>query len=334
MTTFLALALLVLAPAVDVTGVWSGAQFVITFKQEGAKLSGHGGPDAKEQYPFTGGTVEDDRLVFKVGEFNFDLHVVGDEIKGEMKSGDRSQPVSVKRVDASKPRVAPTAFEVASIKVNSSGSRGSSSHSRPGGVILMENISLKQLIERAYDVRDFSLTGPDWLDTARFDISAKPPEAVSNEEMRVLMQNLLIERFKLAVHREEKTMGAFALLPAKGGLKIKAVEPGPSGSNSTVNNGRGTLNGQKMTMARLADWLGQRVDRPVVDKTETPGMFDIKLEWVADNPSATPSTEAETPSGPSIYTALQEQLGLKLTSAKLPVQILVVDRVEKVPTEN
>src|SRR5208282_5998941 len=150
----------------DVTGSWAGTMFYITFKQEGGKLSGTGGPDPKEQYAFTG-TVDGDRLLFKVGAFDFDLRVAGDELKGEMKAGDRTMEVSVKRVEALKTRVAPTAFEVASIKPNVSGSRGSSTHSAPGGEIMMENTSLKQIVLMAYDVRNFSFSGPDWMDTVR-----------------------------------------------------------------------------------------------------------------------------------------------------------------------
>jgi uncharacterized protein (TIGR03435 family) len=330
MQTLLALALVMLSANTDVTGVWAGPVFTITFKQEGAKLSGTGGPDAKEQYQFTG-TIDGDRLLFKVGEFDFDLRVAGDEIKGQMKSGERTMEVAIKRVDPSKPRVAPTAFEAATVKLNSSGSRGSSSHSSAGGTIMMENMSLKQLVERAYEVKDFSLSGPDWMDSVRFDIVAKPPSAVNRDEMKVLIQSLLAERFKLAIHREMKTMPAYELVVAKGGLKIKPVEPGGGSTNSNSNNGKGLLTANKTTMARFADWLSSRMDRPVVDKTGVADAFDIKLEWsVQENQGA----EVDVTAGPTIYTALQEQLGLKLVAQKLPVEIIVIDHVEKVPTEN
>jgi uncharacterized protein (TIGR03435 family) len=335
MQTLLALALVMLsvnAPAnTDVTGDWAGAMFSITFKQDGGKLTGSGGPSKKEQYAFTDGAVDGDHLTFSVGEFHFDLHVQGDEIKGEMKAGDRTMEVALKRVDPKKPRVAPTAFETASIKANNSGSRSSSSHSSPGGTVMIENMSLKQLVERAYDVKDFSLSGPDWMDTVRFDIVAKPPSAVSREEMAVLFQSLLAERFKLTIHRETKTMSAYALVAAKGGLKVTAVEPGPGGTNSNMNGGKGMLTARKTSMEGFAGWLSTRLDHPVVDKTDIKGVFDIKLEWTQDEAQ---SAEADTGAGPTIFTALQEQLGLRLVAQKLPVEIIVVDHVEKVPTEN
>jgi uncharacterized protein (TIGR03435 family) len=337
MQTLLALALVFFAMSspsdTNVTGTWSGPMFSITFQQDGNKLSGKGGPDPKEQYSFTGGTVDGDRLQFKVGAFEFDLRVgpKGDEIKGQMKAGDQTMDVSVKRIEALKNRVAPTAFEVASIKPNNTGGRGSSTHSRPGGEIMMENVSLKQIIQMAYDVRNFSLNGPDWMDTVRFDILAKPPSEVNRDEMKVLIQSLLVDRFKLQVHRETKTMSAYELVAAKGGIKLKPVEPGPGGTNSNTNAGKGVLTAQKTSMANFANWLGTRLDRPVVDKTEATGVFDIKLEFsIQENQGA----EVDVTAGPTIYTAIQEQLGLKLVAQKLPVEILVVDHLEKVPTEN
>jgi len=328
MQTLLALALVVFAaPSMsnpDVTGAWWGPAFAITFQQDGTKISGKGGPDAKEQYPFTG-TIDGDHLLFKVGEFDFDLRVSGDEIKGQMKTGNQTMEVAVKRV--------PTAFEVASIKPNNSGGRGSSSHSRPGGEIILENYSLKRLVERAYDVKDFSISCPDWMDTTRFDIIAKPPAPVAREEMNVLMQSLLADRFKLVIRRETKTMSAYELVVGKGGLKVKAAEPGYSNSNSNSNAGKGTFVATKITMGEFATFLSTRLDRPVVDKTEVKGVFDMKLEWTLDDNSPS-ATGASTSEGPTIFTAIQEQLGLKLVAQKLPVEIVVVDHAEKVPTEN
>ena len=313
----------------NVTGTWSGPVMTITFKQDGSKLSGRGGPDPKEQDDFTG-TVDGDRLLFQVGEFAFDLHVAGDEIKGEMKAGSQTMEVSLKRAESLKNRVAPTAFEVASIKPNVSGSRSSSTHSAPGGEIIMENMPLKQVVMMAYDLRDFSYSGPDWMEGARFDIVAKPPSPVNRDEMKVLIRSLLAERFKLVIRRETKVLPVYELMVAKGGLKIKEVPPGPSSMNSNTNSGKSTLTAPKMTMASLADWLSGRLDRPVVDKTETSGAFDVKLEWSRDD-----SPSADPDAGPSIFTALQEQLGLRLVAGqKAPVEVVVVDHVEKAPTEN
>jgi uncharacterized protein (TIGR03435 family) len=140
-----------------------------------------------------------------------------------------------------------------------------------------------------------------------------------------------MDRFKLVVHRETKTLPAYELLVAKGGLKIKEVEPGPGGTNSNTNGGKGVLTAQRTTLAHFADWLGTRMDRPVVDKTDVKGAFDIKLEWTMDENT---SGDGDPTAGPTMFTALQEQLGLRLVAQKLPVEIVVVDHVERVPTEN
>lgn len=246
---------------------------------------------------------------------------------------------------AATPPAAQPAFEVASIKLNTSGEPGSQMRSGGGGEIIMRNFSLKQIIKMAYEVKDYSLSGPEWLDSERFDINAKPPAGTARDQMRPMLRALLTERFKLAVHREPKTLSAYALVADKNGLKVKEVEAPGAGSGSQMRMGRGQLNAQKMSMAQLADSLAGTLDRPVVDKTEVKGVFDIKLEWTPDEsqPMGVPGgpgdggerrPAADNPSGPSIFTALQEQLGLKLQGQKLPVEIVVIDHVEKVPTEN
>jgi uncharacterized protein (TIGR03435 family) len=170
---------------------------------------------------------------------------------------------------------------------------------------------LKQVVMMAYDLRDFSYSGPDWMEGARFDIVAKPPSPVNRDEMKVLIRSLLAERFKLVIRRETKVLPVYELMVAKGGLKITAVPPGPSSTNSNTNSGKSTLTAPKMTMASLADWLSGRLDRPVGDKTETSGAFDVKLEWSRDD-----SPSADPDAGPSIFTALQEQLGLRLAAGQ------------------
>lgn len=236
------------------------------------------------------------------------------------------------------------AFEVASVKQNKSGG-GAPGNGRGGsiqfseGQVVMENVSLWKCIGTAYGIgndKDYAITGPDWLKAERFDIVAKIPAdtpkdpARFREQILLMFQKLLAERFKLEVHRETKTISAYAIVIAKDGLKVKEAEAGPSRTRA----GRGQLTGEKIAMPKLADLLSQILDRPVVDKTETKGVFDIKLEWNADDTSADPERPGDGASGPSIFTALQEQLGLRLQAQKLPFAVLVVDRAEKVPTEN
>ena len=220
---------------------------------------------------------------------------------------------------------APPAFEVASVKPNPSGDHHSSSHTNNGSVI-MQNVSLKQIVEMAYDVKDYALSGPDWLDTERFDISAKPPSGAPQDQFQPMLQTLLADRFKLTVHRESKVMSAYALVVGKNGPKLHAVE---AGGGSHRNSDGGKLSAQKVSMPQLADFLARHLDRPVVDKTELAGVFDFELRWAPDEGRSTDGA-----SGPSIFTAVQEQLGLKLQTQKLPVEILVIDHAEKVPIEN
>jgi len=227
---------------------------------------------------------------------------------------------------------APLAFEVAAIKPNTSGERGTSEHS-DNGVILMTNVSLKQLVQRAYDVRDFSFVGPDWLVTTHFDITAKPPAGfVYREQMRPMLQALLAERFKLVVHRESKTVAGYALVRGKGDIKFQQVETGNGGTSS--NSQRGKFDGTRMTLAGFADYLQRQLNEPVVDKTELKGIFHIQLEYSPTQTQAGPDNPPPDSDGPSIYTALQEQLGLRLVSQKVPVETVVVDYIEKTPTEN
>jgi uncharacterized protein (TIGR03435 family) len=233
-------------------------------------------------------------------------------------------------------------FQVASIKPNGSGDPGSSWSMSPGETV-MHNITLKQFIGIAYDVRDYSLSGPAWISTERFDMNARTPAEVTAAKdsvrrahlFQAAMQALLADRFKLVVHRETRNMPAYALVVAKGGLKI-APDESEGGSTTTDKNGK--LTATRISMARMAGWLANDMSYPVTDKTEIAGVFSFRLEYTPErNLSATgPGENAHSSdsSAPSIFTALQEQLGLKLEPQKLPVDIIVVDNVARVPTEN
>jgi uncharacterized protein (TIGR03435 family) len=220
------------------------------------------------------------------------------------------------------------AFEVVSVKPNASGDPGSSTHSSKGQ-IRMENVSLKQCIERAFNVKDYSLSGPSWLDSVRFDIMAKPPAGYKPDDVPPMLQTLLVERFQLAVHRESKVLPAYALLVDKKGPKVQPVEEkdGKAGWGS----GRGLIDVHSLTMAGFSDVLSADLDRPVADLTDLKGVFEFKLRWTPDE---TQPTSPDVPTATSLFAAVQEQLGLRLEARKLPIEILVIDHVEKVPTEN
>jgi uncharacterized protein (TIGR03435 family) len=232
---------------------------------------------------------------------------------------------------SAQPQAAHPAYEVASVKLNTSGS-GSSSSNGSKGQIVFTNLTLKRLIERAYSVKPFQVTGPDWMETVRFDIAAKYPPDTNNDDRSLMLRTLLEDRFKLAVHRESKEMPGYALVVAKKGFKLKAVEPGGSDTNSNSSGGRVvTLTAKRNSMAQLADFVARRLGEIVVDKTGIDGVYDFELRWTNDDQT---SNDIDADGVPTLFTALQETLGLRLQPQKVPVEIVVVDHVERVPTEN
>lgn len=215
-------------------------------------------------------------------------------------------------------------FEVASIKPNNSAG-GISAIRLTTGRVAMENVSLKKMTLWAYgipDDREYALAGPDLLTSEHFDLQASFPADSTPEQVRSMTQKLLAERFKLALHKETRQLPVYALVVAKNGPKIHAVEDG-SGKTS----GRpGHFEAAKVTMQHFADLIGRFLGQQVVNDTGLAGVYDFTLEWAPD--------ELKTGDGASLFTALQEQLGLKLEGRKASVEVLVVDRVEKAPTAN
>jgi uncharacterized protein (TIGR03435 family) len=238
-------------------------------------------------------------------------------------------------------------FEVASIKLNKSGS-GSSRSDFDHGRFTATNEGIKGLIQYdAYGVPGPQIEGgPAWLASERFDIEAKVDDTTAVEMERLgpeersqmkrqLIGQLLSDRFKLAVHWETKELPVYTLVAAKGGAKLTPSSDA-SGSSGTSSN-RGHLKASSVTMARLAETLtsilNREVGRIVVDRTGIEGRYDLALEWSPEDGSSSSASNDGQGSGPSIFTALEEQLGLKLESSKGPVKILVIDRVEQ-PSEN
>jgi len=238
---------------------------------------------------------------------------------------------------AQTPSGAPPVFEVASIKLNKSGARGGRFSTEQGGIVAT-NMPLRTFIKAAYGIQDYQLSGgPGWLDSERYDIAAKSERAVLDDKLLLMLRALLEDRFKLTLHREKKELPGYALVMGKSGLKIHEVK---QEGKSWTRFGRGSLNGHEVSMSALADALSGRLGRPVVDSTGVKGVFDIKLEWTPDESQPRGPKESVEPlpaddgaGGPTIFTALQEQLGLRLESRKGPVEIVVIDRVEK-PSEN
>jgi bla regulator protein blaR1 len=230
-------------------------------------------------------------------------------------------------------------FEAASIKPSAPMEMGRISVGMrilPGGRISMAGVTAKILIEQAYGVRDFQVVGgPSWLGSERYDVTAKPADAANTDQVKAMIQALLKERFQLQFHRETKELPTYALVVAKGGAKFHEAEAIPEGANqpkgSRASMERGRFSLDRAPVLALANQLGQILGRSVIDKMELTGTYDFKLEWTPEDGGRDNPAQSDT--GVSIFTALQDQLGLKLEATKGPVEILVVERAEKA-TEN
>jgi uncharacterized protein (TIGR03435 family) len=232
------------------------------------------------------------------------------------------------------PTVAQTLeFEVATIKPNNSGSRNSGSSTPAVGRFQGNNLTLRQLVVRAHSVRDFQVVGgPDWMREERYDVIGKPPDTAPPNSSLEMLRALLAQRFTLVVHKEMREQPIYALVLARAdgklGPAMSAVdcehEQKNCGNTSTnESNGVGTVKATGQTMDGLAIWASDRVDRVVVDRTGLKGTFNFELKYASVRASQL-SADA-----PSIFTALQEQLGLKLEGARGPVEFIVVDRAER-----
>ena len=231
-------------------------------------------------------------------------------------------------------------FEVASVKpVMPDDQEPSLISAPPGGWFTTKNMNLRFVIESAYQIQDDQLIGgPDWLATDRFDIVARAGADASREQLTLRIQSLLADRFKLAVHRDTKELSVYALVFARADhrlgagwkstqcpepeVDVKQVQPCLS---LNVTTGRMMLRGATMTL--ILRFLAGTVSRVVVDRTGMNGRYDVDLEW---SPALSGGGD---PNRPSIFTAVQEQLGLRLESSKGPVDVLVIDHIER-PTGN
>jgi uncharacterized protein (TIGR03435 family) len=211
-----------------------------------------------------------------------------------------------------------------------------------------ENISAIMLIHWAYEIPEMRILGaPTWAGSTYFNIDAKADPSIDEQlhhlssdagrkQKEQMVQALLADRFKLAMHPETRELPIYALVVAKGGPKLGIAQQ----DGTTVNHGRDHIEVQgSNSVALIAEELSKDVGRPVVDKTGISGRYDIKLHWTPDDsPTPKPNgadgdSAAADSAGPSIFTAIQEQLGLKLESQKGPVQVLVIDHIE-MPSEN
>jgi len=220
-------------------------------------------------------------------------------------------------------------FEVSSVRpVPPDAPNNSSGITTKTGRIMANNVTLKRCIMGSYAVGQNEIQGgPDWIDTDRFEITATAPGAAGGSDLMAMLRTLLADRFKLAVHREPRTIPVYVLTAAKAPTKLVKSEPG---IESSTNSGHGRLDARSTTLRRLAEILGRSTDRPVVDRTGIEGSFDIHLEWTPEDPRAA-SKQGDT--GVSLFAAIAQQLGLRLEPQKAAVDILVIDHAER-PTDN
>jgi uncharacterized protein (TIGR03435 family) len=232
-------------------------------------------------------------------------------------------------------------FDVASVRIDKAGSAGGEGQvtesitSTPGSLI-MHNVTLRSCVKWAYGVRDFQLSaGPDWIAAERYDISAKAANKADDAELRKMLRALLADRFQLVVREERKQLPVYALIVSKARAGLK---PSSDSGPASMRPGDGALEFRNTSMAELAERLASRplsVDRPVVDKTGLTGGFDFSLKF-ADNAEHLKGAleDVDRGTGPSLFSVIQEQLGLKLDAQKAELPVVVVERAVKNPGEN
>lgn len=287
------------------------------------------------------------------GTFEGRLSADGMSIIGALSQGGGSLPLTLVRAtrDTAWPipapptamaADAPTVFEVATIKPSNPDATGKL-FTVKGRQVLTINTHVIDLISFAYDVQARQIVGaPAWTNSDRYDVTGQPAaQGIPNvRQLRGMVQKLLEDRFRLTLHREMKELPVYAITVGTGGPKVTRNDTNPDGLPSLLFRGLGVLPAVNASIADFAGLMQSAVlDRPVVDRTGLPGRYDFTLTWTADESQfvalgvRVPPPSGDPNAPPGLFTAIQEQLGLKLDSTNAPVGVLVVDRVEK-PSEN
>jgi uncharacterized protein (TIGR03435 family) len=234
-------------------------------------------------------------------------------------------------------------FEVVSVKLSDPNARGNYYSFNHAGVSV-ENGTLSGIIEMAYDVRGFQVAGgPGWIGTDRYQVTAKfspedekalPADGTERtRQMRLRLQAVLAERFQLRIHRETREQPEYSLVVGKNGPKM--TEGDASLPQAGISANCGGMKGTRARMATLSVVLSRQLQRPVLDHTNLTGMYDFEMTFTPESgcgsaqPDSGTSVAEAALARPSIFTAIQEQLGLKLESVRGPVEVIVIDRVEK-----
>jgi uncharacterized protein (TIGR03435 family) len=213
--------------------------------------------------------------------------------------------------------LAQSAFEVTSVKPSPPDQPGMGMRMDPGRVIL-NNATLRYAILLAFRIEEYQLVGgPKWLDADHYEIEGKCADASSPKEKMAMVQALLADRFQLKYHRETREVAGYVLVPAKTGLKIKKSEATDDASSSS--SGAHMVSGKNETTGELASQLAGVLHRPVIDETGSKDHFDFRLSWeqVGDDPA------------PSVFSLIQEQLGIRMEARRVPIELLIIDSAEK-----
>jgi uncharacterized protein (TIGR03435 family) len=352
--------------AQDVAGSWQG-----TLSAGGRelrmiiKITNEGGLKATLQSIDQGpgllpGTVSLQGTTLKISfpgiNGTYEGRLEGDSIAGNWSQGGPSLPLALKRATADTafaipaaaarpvpmPKDAVPVFEVATIKPSEPGRQGRGLTMRGRNVVTF-NTPVSFLLSFAYGVHPQQVVGgPSWLASENFDITGQPDiQGVPNEQqIRHMVEKLLVDRLKLTFHREKRELSVYALGLGKSGPKLTKNDTNPDGLPGLGFRAPGAMFVVNATMANFAATMQMAVlDRPVVDQTALAGRYDFTLNWTPDETQfagmgirVPPPTDAAN-APPGLFTAIQEQIGLKFEPTKAPVDVLVVDRIEK-PTEN
>jgi uncharacterized protein (TIGR03435 family) len=222
-------------------------------------------------------------------------------------------------------------FDAASIKPSEAPDGSSSGITTRKGFMRAGNVTLKRCISGAYGVPEAQIIGgPPWIGDLRFDIAAKTDQPAGDAELMSMLQTLMADRFHLALHHQTETISGYSLIVAKGGIKAVVSDPE---TEPTTNTSRARIEAKGCPMWRLVSKLAGILGVPVVDATADSRSFDFTLKWIPDAVMAKAAPGSDAANGPSIFTAVQEQLGLKMEARKVPVDTLVIDHVEP-PSEN
>ncbi|HTM03853.1 MAG TPA: TIGR03435 family protein [Vicinamibacterales bacterium] len=354
------------AYAQDVTGTWQGTleaggnrlRVVFTVASEGGALKGtfysidQAAQGIAATPVFQSGTMRIGVAAINA-RFEGRLSADGASCIGTWSQGAGSIPLALTRAtgDAAWPLPkppaamaadAPAVFEVATIKPSNPDAQGRLFTVR-GRQVITINTTLGDLISFAYDVQARQVVGaPEWAGTEKFDITGQPQaEGVPNQQqLRKMIQQLLADRFKVAFHRDQRSLPVYAIVVGPGGPKLTKNDTNPGGLPSLLFRGLGVLPALNARIADLANVMQSAVlDRPVIDRTGLPGRYDFTLTWTPDESQfrglgvRVPPASGDPNAPPGLFTAIQEQLGLRFESTNAPVDALVIDHAEK-PSEN